>query len=157
MTLAERFFSRVDVSAGLKGCWLWDKPTTTGYGGFGKTSAHRWLWTQLFGALPRGIHLDHLCRVRACVNPFHMEPVTHSENIRRGLNGCIAILSGSIVRAREVANAKARAETHCRNGHAYDGTTIVKSTGLVTRFCRECARASWRRWYAKRKQEQQSE
>lgn len=71
------------------GCWEWTGPRDSD--GYGKTSAdghtvsaHRWLWTLLRGELQPKQHLDHLCRVRHCVNPDHLEPVTCAENLRRG-------------------------------------------------------------------------
>lgn len=46
--------------------------------------AHRLVYTYLVGPIPEGLELDHLCRNRACCNPRHVEPVTHTENVRRG-------------------------------------------------------------------------
>lgn len=71
------------------GCWLWTgQLNNTGYGLFwyqtGKRGAHVVLWELLRGLVPDGLELDHLCRVRRCVNPDHLEPVTHSENLLRG-------------------------------------------------------------------------
>lgn len=72
-------FSRID------GCWEWTGPKTAGgYGLFAQTSAHRAVYERLRGPIPEGLDLDHLCRNRGCVNPAHMEPVTRSENLRRG-------------------------------------------------------------------------
>jgi hypothetical protein len=84
------------------------------------------------GAVPEGLELDHLCRVRGCVNPKHLEPVTHRENLMRGE-------SWSAVNARK---------THCPEGHPYDETnTYIDGKGR--RRCRECARAyDLRRYYA---------
>jgi Holliday junction resolvase len=69
------------------GCWLWQKGTVDGYGrcrrGDQIVMAHRWYYEQAQGPIPEGLELDHLCRVRACVNPDHLEPVTREENIRR--------------------------------------------------------------------------
>lgn len=70
-------------------CWLWTGAKTgDDYGviieGGRKVGAHRWLYERLVGPVPEGLDLDHLCRRHDCVNPDHLEPVTHQENIRRG-------------------------------------------------------------------------
>ena len=70
------------------GCWIWQLSTDRdGYGQFvwgGKYfSAHRYFYEERHGAIPEGLQIDHLCRVRNCVNPDHMEAVTFAENIRR--------------------------------------------------------------------------
>jgi hypothetical protein len=76
----------IDIDA--SGCWLWNKSKSRD--GYGWTSlnnkthqAHRLVYRLLVGEPPDGKHLDHLCRVRHCVNPAHLEPVTPGENIRR--------------------------------------------------------------------------
>src|SRR4030095_7375798 len=78
------------------GCWLWVGTTNNlGYGQFTqsldgnrairhKTLAHRWLWEYLFGPIPKGLEPDHRCRLRSCVNPDHIDLVTHRENVCRG-------------------------------------------------------------------------
>lgn len=71
------------------GCWIWTRTLTPdGYGKFNymrKTViAHRAAYYLLVGEVPQGLDLDHLCRVRRCVNPAHLEPVTPEENRRRG-------------------------------------------------------------------------
>src|SRR5688500_6772566 len=83
-TPLDRFFDKVDGGD----CWLWTGALDRGYGKFfpaGKTvRAHRWLFEQLVGPVPDGMDLDHLCRVRACVNPDHLQPVSRRVNLNRG-------------------------------------------------------------------------
>lgn len=70
-------------------CWLWQlNKTRDGYGlvrvGRQMQVAHRYHYEQKYGPVPDGFELDHLCRVRACVNPDHLEPVSHAQNCQRG-------------------------------------------------------------------------
>lgn len=65
-------------------CWLWTgRKEKAGYGKYCGTVAHRWAYRELVGPIPAGLTLDHLCYVRHCVNPAHLEPVTLLENVRR--------------------------------------------------------------------------
>ncbi len=120
------------------GCWLWLASTSVlGYGHFrvdGKTAkAHRYSYERFVGPVPRGLELDHKCRVRSCVNPDHLEPVTHAENVRRG-----------------VAAERKRAITHCRQGHAFsDENTAFTPQGR--RRCKMCCRLKTRRQHAARR------
>lgn len=119
-----RFFSRVDRVAG--GCWLWTGTVNrSGYGTLrigdrGAALAHRWSYEHHVGPIPAGLHIDHLCRVRHCVNPAHMEPVTPEENQRRGLLGVL--------------------KTHCRHGHEYTPENTYRRADGRTE-CRTCMRA----------------
>ena len=91
-TESERFWSKVDKN-GPGGCWLWTASLNNrGYGRFGPTGqrklvrAHRWAYEAVVGPIPDGLVIDHLCGVKRCVNPAHLEPVTNFENLRRA--GC---------------------------------------------------------------------
>jgi hypothetical protein len=66
------------------GCWMWTGSIENGYARIGSKLAYRVMYERAHGAVPYGLELDHTCRVRACVNPDHLEPVTKAENIRRG-------------------------------------------------------------------------
>lgn len=87
-----RWESKVERSPS---CWFWTGAISrSGYGNFwtgeSYVSAHRWSYEHFVGPIPEGLDLDHLCRVRNCVNPAHLEPVTRQENLRRGreARGC---------------------------------------------------------------------
>ena len=118
-------FQRRVVVDESSGCWLWQGPTERS--GYGKTSgkwAHRLAFELYRGPIPAG-DLDHLCRRPGCVNPWHLEPVSHRENTIRGLSFA----------------SKAR-WTHCPRGHELAGgnvkTTASKPGG---RECRTCVNA----------------
>lgn len=70
------------------GCWNWRLRRANGrYGQVERDGvaqqAHRWMWELHKGPIPDGLEIDHLCRNTGCVNPDHLEPVTHAENVRR--------------------------------------------------------------------------
>jgi hypothetical protein len=120
----ERFWSKVDKTST---CWLWNgHKFRDGYGGFqldGKNQrAHRLAWQWLRGSIEPGMVLDHLCRVRNCVNPDHMEVVTNRENTRRGIGP-------SAVAARRIS---------CVHGHPFDEANTIQTSHQ--RVCRECRR-----------------
>jgi hypothetical protein len=82
----QRFLDKVDQSST---CWIWKAYIqVNGYGQFtieGRHAyAHRWSYEHFIGPIPSGYQLDHLCRIRSCVRPSHLEPVTHAENMKRG-------------------------------------------------------------------------
>lgn len=126
------------------GCWIWVGCTSrVGYGmiavpkesgqPFG-TGAHRVFYQALRGIIPRGMVIDHLCKVKACVNPDHMEVVTLAENTRRAQSG-----------------SKHPKPTHCKRGHRYTAeTTIVhKSDGRWE--CKTCTHPRKMEWQRKRR------
>lgn len=123
-TLKARIIDKILVD--YKGCWVWqgakfsvNKP----YGAYGmlrlgkKTArAHRISYEVYVGEIPKDKELDHLCKNTLCVNPQHLEPVSHFENIRRSRNTI---------------------KTHCKNGHHYSkNNTIINARGA--RECRIC-------------------
>lgn len=66
-------------------CWIWGgNLNASGYGVSARSGrAHRMVYERMVGPVSEGLELDHLCRVRSCVNPAHLEAVTHQENMRR--------------------------------------------------------------------------
>ena len=85
--LIERLFEKFYVDD--NGCWIWTAATVpAGYGIIAVTHgvlrrAHRLSYEFIVGPIPEGLDLDHLCRVRPCINPYHLEPVTRAENLNR--------------------------------------------------------------------------
>lgn len=131
--LIDRLMERVDAEGD---CWIWiGRIGPNGYGIFsadgqgrrGKPAvvAHRMVWGELVGDIADGLELDHLCRNRPCVNPDHLEPVTRTENVRRGMAGAIK-----------------RAKTHCAQGHQYTPENTYTYGPQNFRGCRTCRRAA---------------
>lgn len=131
--LATRFWAKV-VESGE--CWLWTGSTDkmSGYGRIridrSTKYVHRVSYELMVGDIPEGLHLDHLCRNRACVNPYHLDPVTSGVNTRRS-----PITHGN--------------ETHCPAGHAYEGDNLAIYAGR--RNCRTCNIARCRAFYEARR------
>lgn len=133
MTALERFWIRVEPEPNT-GCWLWSG--TLYLGGYGRfttetrsqQAAHRWAYEHYRGPIPEGLQLDHLCRVRSCVNPDHLEAVTARVNTLRG-------------KGRTARNA---AKTHCVRGHEFtpENTRLCEAG---KRKCRECLKVLHKR------------
>jgi hypothetical protein len=139
MTSAEvlefRFWSKVDFDAHDEHrCWSWLGGTVT-RGGYGQFSlcrvnvlAHRLSYEMERGPIQAGLDLDHLCRNRICVNPWHLEPVSARENALRGVG----------------PTAKNALKVACPKGHSYD-VHEVEVSGATRRRCSMCARENGRR------------
>lgn len=94
---------------------------------------HRLVYERFVGEIPEGLVLDHLCRVRHCINPNHLEPVTVKENNLRGISPM-------------AQNAR---KTVCIKGHKYEGNNLWKKNGA--RYCRECQNEYNRGYYQRNK------
>lgn len=128
-------------------CWLYaGYKNPDGYGVIfctvnGKTinhRAHRVTYENFVAPIPDNMVLDHLCRVRHCINPAHLEAVTDKENIMRGIG----------------ASAKNSVKTHCPNGHPYNNRntyTHTSAKGNKERYCRRCRDAYIYRWRARKR------
>lgn len=145
--LPDRFWSKV-IPEPNSGCWLWlGYAAPLGYGSFrtgqDMSAAHRVSYLTLVGEIPIGLVLDHLCRVRCCVNPVHLEPVTQKENCRRS-----PLIDGASGRA--AAHANKRAMTHCRRGHEYAANNLYNYDD-GKKYCRACVLINSKAAYARKK------
>lgn len=136
----DRFAEKIALTD--PGCLIWiGGAANNGYGTFWidgrNVSAHRWSYEYHSGPIPAGLHLDHLCRNRRCVNPEHLEPVTCRENILRG--------EGSAAQHSQL--------THCPAGHAYSGANLYTPPGRPReRHCRQCNLARNRAYRLRKRQ-----
>ena len=119
--LLDRFMENVLVNYET-GCWQWMGYATCGYGQLyadGRTQkAHRFIYETRFGKIPKGLTIDHLCRNRMCVNPFHMEIATYRENALRGIG----------------PSAQNARKTHCIRGRELPSEAIYNRW----RYCKQC-------------------
>jgi hypothetical protein len=127
----DRFWEKVNKNGEVPSCcpelgkcWLWIGTTNKkGYGRFVLKDRklvvpHRFIYEVLYGKIPKNLQIDHLCRIRRCVNPQHLQAITGLENIRRGLP------------FRTI-------KTHCLRGHPLFGKNLYIGTGN-RRVCRIC-------------------
>lgn len=129
-TPSDRFWEKVDAAGD---CWDWTGTRTLG--GYGRVrwhgrleNAHRVGYALLVGPIPDGMHLDHLCRRRRCVNPDHLEPVTPKENMQRGYS------------------PSARFRDSCAHGHPASDRRRMRSGKP---WCVSCDRDKYRRRVAR--------
>lgn len=125
----DRFWSKVEPEE-VDGCWQWAAgKSSNGYGRFSvyrdeellSEYAHRVVYEMMVGEIPAGLVIDHLCRNRSCVNPYHLEPIPRGLNVLRG----------------EASSAKAARRGACVRGHEYteENTYIFRGA----RQCKTCS------------------
>lgn len=110
---------RLSMPEPNSGCWLWLGSVSGGYGQFGSiltttNMAHRVSYEHYIGPIPDGLVLDHKCRTPSCINPLHLEPVTPTENTRRGWRVT---------------------KTHCIRGHALTPDNLYRRKRSPWRQC----------------------
>jgi hypothetical protein len=162
-----RFFEKLEL---INECWVWLGSTNKdGYGLFhlsGKMrSAHRTSYELHIGSIPSGMEIDHLCNMRACVNPQHLEIVTREENLRRMMERKTNCVNGHDYLLYSKVNASGNREcticaaekklawqrrnrdkgiglradwTHCANGHEFTTENTIKVKKTNQRRCRIC-------------------
>lgn len=128
-SLENRFWAKVNKT---ESCWIWTAyKSPDGYGRFAcygtVKMAHRVSYELNIGKIPLGLTIDHLCRLRSCVNPGHMEVVTNRENILRG----------------NTIAARYASRDACHRGHKFPLSESGK------RVCQECNKQNSHEWYLK--------
>lgn len=143
LSVEERLFSRVEKT---ETCWLWvgckgsNGYAVSAHAGRWRGCVHRWFYEHYKGEIPEGLVIDHLCRVRHCVNPDHLEAVTFKENVMRGVG----------------VSVKMAEKTHCDYGHPLEGENLKLYKG-VERRCRICLRRRDNEYHERKRQRQLAE
>lgn len=128
----DEFWSRVRKT---DGCWLYEGYVNpSGYGQIGRRYAHRIAYGAVNGAISDGLEVDHLCKVRNCVNPAHLEAVSRRENVLRS----------------DSSSARRARQTHCKKGHPLSGDNLyVRKEGW--RMCKACVNETTKAIHRRRK------
>lgn len=131
-----RLLSKIKFPSNWSACWIWDKAKTKrGYGSFGigyqTFAAHRVTYRNFVGPIPKDKEINHLCKVTSCVNPLHLEAITHHANVLHG-----------------DAGKNMRDKTHCPNGHSYNEQNTNHNKTIKRRTCRVCNRDRMRAYRA---------
>jgi len=146
----DRTMNKVEVD--YFGCWLYggflDRdgygnvsiPLATARRGWSTGRAHRVVYEYFRGTIPDGMTLDHICGVRNCVNPDHLQPCTAGENVMRGNS----------------LQAQYATRTHCKNGHPFSGSNLFTKRDGQGRGCLACQAAGQARYRAKKKQKKEA-
>lgn len=136
-TLEDRLWSKVNKNSGIFGrdgtfptqCWTWTSATTRPRLGYGilnfhgkRYLVHRLAYELMIGPIDKAQELDHQCDNSLCLNPYHLQPTTHKQNVLRG-------------NAPPSVNAK---KSHCIRGHALEGSNVWTSTTTGYRLCKVC-------------------
>lgn len=128
--VADRLLAKISVDS--NGCWIWTGAINrdSGYATFTAgpsttVNGHRVSYETFVGPIADGLVIDHLCRVRACINPEHLEAVTQQENVLRSPVSMASRWAG---------------RTHCTRGHEYtsENTRLVPRRDNPDKFYRQC-------------------
>lgn len=140
MTDATRFWAKVAQVGNVCECWPWT--AVVDYKGYGQfwdrirrvmAKAHRIAFQLTYGEIKPGMVIDHLCRNRVCVNPWHLEQVSSAENTRRT--------------PRELFGAANRSKTHCKRGHEFSIENTYRWNGQPgQRKCKICKSENFQNW-----------
>lgn len=139
--LLERIEGRIERIP-ESGCWIWMGGVgPNGYGSVwvngGTKSIHRAMYEEIVGKIRRGFVIDHLCRVKCCCNPAHLEAVTQSENVLRGDSPAMQ-------------RARGGSHTNCPQGHEFSADNVYMNPN-GSRECRICRAEGTRKRRAKKK------